>query len=124
MRITIFGRRDSADGVDAPLSVSGDARIAGAAAFPSGLVANDGLTVGSGARIVGNLRVAGTLALEADARVTGDVTVEGDVFIASGAGVDGRLVCRRVRLGTRAAAGDDEPVTAREDAPVTQAPVA
>lgn len=88
------------DAAGAPLVVSGDVRIDGGAAFPSGLVARGDMTVGAGARVQGSVRVEGTLVLEQGARLDGDATVAGDAVVAPGARVTGRLACRRLRLGT------------------------
>lgn len=95
MRITVFSRGEAG----APLIVSGDARIEGSASFASGLTAQGNLVVARNAKVAGNLRVGRTFALEAGARVEGDVTVEGEAYVAEGAGISGKLVCRRLLFG-------------------------
>lgn len=101
MRIRLLGgRRD--DGADAEgkaaLAVSGDLRVTGSAAFPSGLVTRGDLVLEPGARVEGDVRVGGALTLGAGAHITGDAVVEGRVVAAADASVGGRLVCQRLLL--------------------------
>lgn len=119
MKLPIFSRKDTDDA--GPLSVSGNARVDGGAAFPSGLNAKGDLVLGTGANVEGSLRVHGDLVLEKDARVEGDVTVEGDAYVAEGACIDGHLECRRLQLGARPESRERED---DEEAPVAHTQIA
>lgn len=94
---------------DEPLLLSGDARIDGGAAFPTGLAATSSLTLGRGARVRGSVRVGATLVLERDALLEGDATVEGDAIVEPGARIEGRLVCRRLLLRGEGGGAGEEP---------------
>lgn len=125
MRIRLFGKADEGNGAreprddDGPLAVSGDARIEGEAAFPTGLVATGNLELAPGAVLDGCVRVAGNLVMGEGARVVGDAKVDGDAVFARGACVLGALACRRLLFRTVARVDREDEAASVEPAAAT-----